>query len=676
MKRYLICVLLTFSSLLYASVGDTITFMDAQYVVTADDTILSKYEVRIGRYLTERISVPAVVRSGIKSYAVTAVPRYFDSTTCTLKHYQKIDYSRCNHLISLAWQATDEIDIDTLILPPNLQNWPIKAFYSADPVNRKQALTNQDKLQKGIHRIFSSGTGNPNLGISFSFCGALQEVDLSSYTASIEAEYTIQECYFLEKCILPNSLKSLDLNGLMRLTSINLPDSLESFPAFFGNGIPISHLHIGSNVKEIGPQAFIGWQYLDSISVDPANQWFCAIDGVLFSKDTTELIKYPYSRKASIYVLPQQTKVIVGCTFYVSWEREEYTQIWHYQLKPSAGSLHTLVINDGLTGILCWNGFANSSIRKIRNLENSHVTYISGTAFENSNIDTLIMPATLKRMDVGGDIYRGISGWSIAQMRNLRCLDFSRADSLSIMGKEAMMGDTNLDSLDLLHCSLLTRLPSGVCKGDSSLRFVALPRYIDTIGQEAFSGCVSLNKIICPAFTPIRLSPGMNVFEGINTSACELIVPSRSVSLYQRASVWKDFRITSNGLYIIEGLPSDTLGGTVTGTGAYRLGETAILTATPEEGYEFVGWSDGATDNPRQINATQDTTLMAVFQLISGLQPAKNEKPSDVQKRIINGNLYIQKGQELYYILGGEMNYIQALPNCKGTIIQPDVDPM
>lgn len=652
MKRYLLYVLLTFSSLLYASVGDTITFMDVQYVVTADDTIQGKYEVRIGRYLTECIRVPAVVRSGIKSYAVTAVPRYFDSTTCALTHYRKIDYSRCKHLSSLAWQATDETDIDTLILPPNLQNWPIKAFYSADPVNRKQALTNQDKLQKGIHRIFSSGTGNPNLGISFSFCGALQEVDLSSSTASIEAEYTIQECYFLEKCILPNSLKSLDLNGLMRLTSINLPDSLESFPASFGNGIPISHLHIGSNVKEIGAQAFIGWQYLDSISVDPANQWFCAIDGVLFSKDTTELIKYPYSRKAGIYVLPQQTKVIVSSIFFVLWEREEYAQVWHYSLKPSAGSLHTLVVNDGLTGILCSNGFHNSSIRTIRNLENSHVAYILGSAFENSNIDTLIMPATLKKMDVGGDIDRGIIGWSIAQMRNLKCLDFSRADSLSLMGKETMMGDINLDSLDLLHSSLLTRIRSGVCKGDSSLRFVALPRYIDTIGQEAFAGCVSLNKIICPAFTPIQLSPGMNVFEGVNTSACELVVPSRSVGLYQRAPVWKDFRITSNGLYTIEGLPSDSLGGIVTGTGAYRPGETAVLTATPAVGYEFVGWSDGTTDNPRQIVATQNTTLVAAFQLLSGLQPAENEKPSDVQKRIIKGNLYIQRGQERYGILG------------------------
>lgn len=664
MKRYLTYILLAFSSVLYASVGDTITFKGVQYVVTADDAATNQHEVRIGRYLTERINVPAEVQLGLKSYAVTAVPRYFDSTTCALTHYQKIDYSRCEHLISLAWQATDETDIDTLILPPNVENWPTKAFFSVNPSEKRKGkpLLNPDKLQKGIHRIFSSGQGNPNLPIRIYSCGALQELDLSSYTVPIEADFEISGCPFLEKCILPNTLKRGDSSdGLfgfcIRLKYFNMPDSLENIGVGFAFCVPISHCHLGPKVRDIGVQSLYGWQYMDSVSVDPANPWFCAVDGVLFSHDTTTLIHYPYSRRADTYILPEPTRVVMGMPFRIDYYPEEYARLWRHNLPPSAGSLKTLVVNEGLEEIRTWTGFYKSSIRKIRNLENSHLTYISATSFDGSNIDTLIMPATLKELDVVCDNCDRESGVrSIARMRHLKCLDFSRADSLSFMGKETMMGDINLDSLDLLHCSLLTRFRQSVCKGDSSLRYLALPRYIDTIGHEAFSGCVSLNKVICPAFKPIQLSPGMNVFEGVNTASCELIVPSRSVSLYQRAPVWKDFLITSDGLYTIEGLPSDTLGGIVTGTGAYRPGETAVLTATPAEGYEFVGWSDGVTDNTRQIVATQDTTIVAVFQLISGLQPAKNEKPSDVQKRIINGNLYIQKGQELYDILGGEMN--------------------
>lgn len=652
MKRYFIYVLLVFSSVLHASVGDTISFKGVQYVVKTEDVSNNKYEVRIARYQSERIYVPDAVMSGLKTYYVTDAPQFFDSITCQQTHYSRIDYSQCAHLNALRWQATVEIDIDTLILPPDLQRWPTHAFYSADPSNPRKEVTDRDKLQKGIHRIFSSGQGNPNLPIEILHCGALQELNFSSYTATIEAAYDFRDCPFLEKCTMPNTLKGgLTFWGDIRLKYFNMPDSLELLGLFFGEGVPISHLRIGPGLKSLGAQSLNGWQYMDSISVDPANQWYCVVDGALFTRDTTTMIYYPYSRQASTYILPPQTKCIWGMTFAPIWLPEEYAEVNRHTLKSSAGSLRTLVINEGLEEIQSWGAFAKSSIRKVVNLENSHVWRISTTGFEASNIDTLIMPATLKELDCCA-LGEG-QGWrAFAYMRSLRCIDFSRVDSLYFMGQSSMEGDINLDSLDMLHCSLLTRLRQSVCKGDSSLRYLALPRYIDTIGQEAFFGCVSLNKVVCPALTPIRLTPGMKVFEGVNTSACELVVPSRSVALYQQAPVWKDFRITSDGLYVIEGLPNDTIGGTVSGTGAFRQGEIATLTATLDEDYEFLGWTDGNNDNPRHITATQDTTVYAVFQLISGLTPATKDVPDNVHKRIIDGNVYIQKGEDMYSILG------------------------
>ncbi len=60
--------------------------------------------------------------------------------------------------------------------------------------------------------------------------------------------------------------------------------------------------------------------------------------------------------------------------------------------------------------------------------------------------------------------------------------------------------------------------------------------------------------------------------------------------------------------------------GTVTEGGTYAEGTAITLTATPDEGHEFVGWSDGNTDNPRTLVVTQDTALTALFQIIY-LQP-------------------------------------------------------
>ena len=50
------------------------------------------------------------------------------------------------------------------------------------------------------------------------------------------------------------------------------------------------------------------------------------------------------------------------------------------------------------------------------------------------------------------------------------------------------------------------------------------------------------------------------------------------------------------------------------GSATYTLdGNTAVLTATPNEGYEFTGWNDGNTENPRTVTVTSDTTFMAIF---------------------------------------------------------------
>ena len=53
--------------------------------------------------------------------------------------------------------------------------------------------------------------------------------------------------------------------------------------------------------------------------------------------------------------------------------------------------------------------------------------------------------------------------------------------------------------------------------------------------------------------------------------------------------------------------------GTVSGGGVYQVGETATLTATPKDGYEFVRWSDGNTANPRTLTVTKNLTLTAEF---------------------------------------------------------------
>ncbi len=56
-----------------------------------------------------------------------------------------------------------------------------------------------------------------------------------------------------------------------------------------------------------------------------------------------------------------------------------------------------------------------------------------------------------------------------------------------------------------------------------------------------------------------------------------------------------------------------SIGGAVYGSGTYEVNSTAMIIATPADGFEFVKWSDGSTDNPRSIYVTKDASYVALF---------------------------------------------------------------
>ena len=96
--------------------------------------------------------------------------------------------------------------------------------------------------------------------------------------------------------------------------------------------------------------------------------------------------------------------------------------------------------------------------------------------------------------------------------------------------------------------------------------------------------------------------------------------------------MWDDGNITNPRTIFVEGdatytavfepLPYEITtecepveGGTVSGAGTYYYGTTATLTATPNENYTFLCWSDGIASNPRTVTVTGNANYKAMFHL-------------------------------------------------------------
>ncbi len=83
---------------------------------------------------------------------------------------------------------------------------------------------------------------------------------------------------------------------------------------------------------------------------------------------------------------------------------------------------------------------------------------------------------------------------------------------------------------------------------------------------------------------------------------------TRTVTITKDLSLSADFAIDTFELTM-----TNSEGGTVTGAGEYAYDETVTLTATPNEHYSFVQWSDGDKTNPRQLVITKNLSLTAEF---------------------------------------------------------------
>mgnify|MGYP004645863873 FL=1 len=236
---------------------------------------------------------------------------------------------------------------------------------------------------------------------------------------------------------------------------------------------------------------------------------------------------------------------------------------------------------------------------------------------------------SLTTVNIGDDVQR-IPDFFVKDCSGLTSVTIP--NSVTSIGGSAFSGCRGLTSVTIgnnvtsikiyafLNCSGLTSLsiPNSVTfigysafYGCSNLTSVTVGSSVTSIGDNAFYGCNNLSSITSLAITPPAISSN-NVFPSPNI--CDVTVPCGSIGAYA-GSAWNEYfagRISEELIFELTASANDATFGSV----AISAGESCnekILTATANEGYEFTGWNDGNTENPRTVTVTSDTTFMATF---------------------------------------------------------------
>ncbi len=171
--------------------------------------------------------------------------------------------------------------------------------------------------------------------------------------------------------IIPNSVTTISQHAFLtcnNLTDVTIPESVVQIePGAFNFCDNLETLYIPASVTNIGRDAVSVCNALKSIDVDDQNPNYCSVDGILFSKDMTQLVKYPEAKPDETYVFPDGVTDMMGI-------KNDF--------------IKTLIIPEGVKSIQ-----TNGTLTGDDNY-NFHDCSIEG-----NNLETLILPKSLEQFD-------------------------------------------------------------------------------------------------------------------------------------------------------------------------------------------------------------------------------------------------------------------------------------
>ena len=303
-----------------------------------------------------------------------------------------------------------------------------------------------------------------------------------------------------------------------KLSSIVLPKGLQSIGRYAFSNCVIPSIIIPASVEFIDKT---GLNFcFENIYVDPANEYFSSIDGVLFNKGATFLHTYPILRKDISYIVPDGVLTIGESAFYAS-------------------GLKSVVLPDGLKQI------KSSAFRYCRSLETIKIPE-SVETIEDDNFEycdklvSFFIPSSV--FTIGNSVL------SYCQGLQTITVDPNNEYYSSVDGILFSKNQTRLLIFPGGRKDAVFEIPSHVTAigasafyGHKYLTSVIIHKNVSSIGSFAFVDCFALTSMTLMREEPYLI--GNHVLPGSTTLAkATLYVPYGCKAAYEAADGWKNFK--------------------------------------------------------------------------------------------------------------------------------------
>ena len=290
------------------------------------------------------------------------------------------------------------------------------------------------------------------------------------------------QCDMLESVVIPDSVTEIGafaFNYCVALSYINIPETITRIGAgAFMNCNNLMSIDIPERLEQIGEGAFSSCSNLMSIEVAPDNDYYAAIDNVLFEKSTKTLICYPCGLLNTEYVIPEGITTIGARAF------EGCSELTSVKMPDS-------VLKIGVRAFAGCNSMLNIEM-------SDAVTEIGEAAFYNcSSLSSINIPDSVEM--IGEDAFRYCDG--------LRSITVS-PDSKSYAVIDNVLFEKTTKTLIHYPVTMTNSeyvIPEGITKigtrafyGNQNIMSIRIPETVTAIGDGAFSGCYLINTLDIP----------------------------------------------------------------------------------------------------------------------------------------------------------------------------------
>ena len=348
---------------------------------------------------------------------------------------------------------------------------------------------------------------------AFYYCSKLSSIKIKDKTYEEDSIYdlsgvtTIGTSAFssnssAENIILSKELKKIPqyaFRNCSKLSSIELPTSLESIDGSAFSGTILTSITIPASVKSIDSSMVSGVTSLTEILVNEESSSYKSVDGVLYTK-SGELVIYPEGKTSTELVIPDGTLKLTNTL-------SNKTKITKVVIPASVKEI------DGNIFTGC------TSLESIEVAEgNENFKAVEGVLYDKSGKTLLIYPAA--KTDTEYTILDGcisLQNNSFRGNNNITTLNMPL--SLETINSSAISYANKLVNINMNEKA--TKIADNAFKSCSNLKNITYPNTIESIGDYAFNS----TKITTLNIPQTVKSIGKNAFAGCSSITSEVVIP-------------------------------------------------------------------------------------------------------------------------------------------------------